>query len=189
MTDVLDLIDGAISDWETSPDAMRWGAESGGEEPQYKTGGWSELLRLINAERRPDPLAGARLFNLVTAEPYRPGSRQFAMIMPAICRWLEANGIVPKRVPIHAVPAVFRGWIYIDTYAWGADGPVVLNSLPKERTIRVPLIEPLPDALKPWWLIGDSGPIGRWYDERIRLGAMHSAYSRRLRSRRRRRRK
>ncbi len=27
MTDVLDLIDGAISDWETSPDAMRWSAE------------------------------------------------------------------------------------------------------------------------------------------------------------------
>ncbi len=40
MTDVLDLIDGAISDWETSPDAMRWSAEPPAEEPEFKQGGF-----------------------------------------------------------------------------------------------------------------------------------------------------
>ncbi len=41
MTDVLDLIDGAISDWETSPDAMRWSAEPPAEEPVHNTGTWA----------------------------------------------------------------------------------------------------------------------------------------------------
>ncbi len=257
MTDVLDLIDGAISDWETSPDAMRWSAEPPAEEPEYKQGGfhltgtdlappddldridtvafrgeesaifrgepsrqpappvlptgwvplsyvrvagtartglpdsatrepglWRQIAQMIAAD---SPTSG-RYGLLIPSMPptFTPGSPQFAAIMPAICTWLEANGIEPKRVPIHAVPAVFRGWIYLDTYVWGADGPVVVGSQPKERTIRVPLVEPLPDVLKPWWLTGDSGPIGRWYDERFRLGAMHSAYSRRVRARRRR---
>ncbi len=53
MSDVLDLIDGAISDWETSPDAMRWSAEPPVEGPEFKQGGFVGTVYIASAGSPP----------------------------------------------------------------------------------------------------------------------------------------
>ncbi len=162
MTDVLDLIDGAIRDWEIGSDAMRW---------------------------TPEPPLPPR-----PAPPPRPsyaaGTAEFMQIMPAICQWLTANGFVPKRVPIEAVPVVSDRWIWGEVHVYDSAGRLVFDkasgevpSIVQRRPLR---LEP-PDVLWPWIRTGDIGwTLDAWMVRRVGMARMRSMYARRLRHRRRR---
>jgi len=187
MTDILGLIDGAIRDWETSPDAMRWSPE-----PPPDPSAWRvelngidltpyvsrvELPGLRRLREAHDALLRQRIEGLSQAEitvwfdethAFRWPRVNVHAIMDPIRAWLTANRITPADVPIDAVPAVVGRRIVCPVYARDRRGRLLVTRL------RVPPPEQLRE-----WLDGADWWTARWLLRRAELHRMHVAYSRR----------
>lgn len=174
MTDVLDLIDGALRDYDLSADAMRWTADPPQEpEPGQLGPDWVDVGWTV------DP-------------PYAVGSPELHAIMPAICAWLTANRVDPTVVPIWSVPAQVGRWLLYDAYAAGRDGskgridPTTGELVMEVRRQR--LFVPAPEVLEPWLASADPDDVDRllvtWHRRYRRIKAMRRAYCARRRHRR-----
>jgi hypothetical protein len=75
-------------------------------------------------------------------------------LMPVICQWLEANQIMPKRVPVNEIPTVTDRWIVTDVYVRTPRGVRIEvvdgERVPMRRTVRVPMRRRPPHALSGW---------------------------------------
>ncbi len=180
MTDVLDLIDGAIRDWEIGSDAMRWTPDPLPVGP-------------LSPPAPPLPTEMRHWLQELPPPPqpsYAPGTAEFMQLMPAICQWLTGNGFVPKRVPIDAVPVVSDRWIWCEVHVYDSAGRIVFDKkageVPTIVQRRPRRVDP-PDVLWPWIRAGDIGwTLGAWMVRRVGMARMRANYARRLRHRRRR---
>jgi hypothetical protein len=112
------------------------------------------------------------------------------LIMDDICRWLSANRIDHRSVPIEAVPAIFGNQIFCPVYVRSRAGKMWVDRRSdsvRTKLIRARLRVPPPPVLKPWLATGSLLPVLEWAKGRLARHRMHSDYSRRLRARRRRR--
>jgi hypothetical protein len=189
VTDVLDLIDGAIRDWEIGNDAMRWTPDPIPVEPPNPHSG--------HGHARVGGVPGVAMPGWMRSlppaiPPYAPGSAELTALMPAICRWLAGNGFVPGRVPLHAVPVVSDRWIWCEVHAYDSAGRLVFDKVKGEvPTIvqRRPRWQDPPDGLWPWIATGDPAwTLNAWLERRLRVAAVRASYARRVKARRRRRR-
>lgn len=176
MTDVVDLIDGALRDYDLSADAMRWMADP------------PKPIELTPAQEENRAQIEVALRMGYAPPPYQPGSAEFGAVLPTIQSWLVANRIDPNVVPIWTVPLQVKRWLLYDAYVKDGSGklrwdPVAEQAVSEVR--RQLLFEPAPEVLRPWLATGDSDNVDRllltWHRRFRRLQAMRRAYSRRHR--------
>lgn len=113
-------------------------------------------------------------------------------IMDDICQWLAANRIDYRSVPIEAVPAIFDNRIFCPVYVRSQAGKLWVDRRSdsvRTRMVRARLRVPPPPVLKPWLAAGSLLPVLVWAKGRLARRRMHTSYSARLRSRRRRNRR
>lgn len=176
MTDVLDLIDGALRDYDLSSDAMRWSPDP-----------------VVDDEPVTGVHAGHLHIRLERRRRFEAGSPELRDITPTICGWLKANGFNPNLIPLSAVPVLAGPWIYCERMAVDGAGRIRFDKQADDVVTvverRARRVEP-PDELWPWLTAGDA--TGRYdvlwrgivrYLDRRRVRA---AYSSRVRRRHRR---
>lgn len=113
-------------------------------------------------------------------------------IMDDIIRWLSANRIDYRSVPIEAVPAIFDNRIFCPVYVRSRAGKLWVDHRSdsvRTRMVRARLRVPPPPVLEPWLASGSLLPVLVWAKRRLARHRMHTSYSSRLRSRRRRNRR
>lgn len=113
-------------------------------------------------------------------------------IMDDIIRWLAANRIDYRSVPIEAAPAIFDNRIFCPVYVRSRAGKMWVDRRSdsvRTKMVRVRLRVPPPPVLEPWLATGSLLPVLVWAKGRLARHRMHTSYSSRLRSRRRRNRR
>jgi hypothetical protein len=207
MTDILDLIDHAIEGC-TSPDAMRWTPDPQAE-PETRSAGhaWingvdlSPFIAANGIELTPwqedvvdqiDALPSRSLTirgHFDTAALFRPRVDVWP-IMQAIQVWLTANRIDPGVVPTDAVPVIVGRRIYCRVFVRDRRGQVVLERRPRNEVktdhVSVRMRTRPPAELHAWLAAGIPVSAYRWLVNKAWRRQMHTAYSHRVRARRRR---
>lgn len=203
MTDVLDMIDGALRDWETSTDAMRWTPDPP-DGDRIDLSGWANAGYVDETALLSTPcvrgLSGGTLAAYVALQGETPivilpggwvPNWPAADLRPQIRAWLTANRIDPMLVPVNTVPAITRRWIYWESAVYDRAGDPVFDAA-SDEWLQVPqrsplLVEP-PAELWPWWATSNTDVIQAWWDRWARRSVLRHMYAARRRARQGRRR-
>lgn len=219
MTDILDLIDNATehrcacgcntqlpeggpSAWFASQECQgRWneshatdpGAVLDREDPfiDYDAAWWTPEWSAADAAAY-ERINGLRDVSGTITGYWDPPPVNINPIMDDIIRWLAANRIDYRSVPIEAVPAIFDNRIFCPVYVRSQAGKLWVDRRSdsvRTRMVRARLRVPPPPVLGPWLASGSLLPVLVWAKRRLARHRMHTSYSSRLRSRRRRNRR
>lgn len=192
-TNTLALIDNALVDWDTSPDAMRWTPEPPVDRqplqliPDYVEFNGADITEYIRTVIVAPSVRRERAEHARMVRQYR---QDIALrLMDPICAWLRANRITPGLMPLDAAVTVSGGRIVLPVYVRGEGGIAAdpATGGPMRRWIRVRLRVDPPDELLEWLIAWCHHPGPRRWRPCTPLAVDGAAYQRRLRNRRRRR--